>query len=48
MKTVKGAVIPIVRKAHHFVVEIVVQDDVEKKEGGYIVPKKTAMKRWNN
>ena len=44
MNTLKGARAPIARKENNFVVEI----KIEKKEGDYHVPKKTAAKRWSS
>ena len=36
-----------VRKGNNFVVQIMVQKEGEKKDGGYIVPKKVATRRWS-
>ena len=46
MNTMKGARVPIERKGHNFIVEIKVQNEETKEEGGYMVPKKVA-KRWD-
>ena len=43
MNTLTGSRVPIKRKGNNFVVEVT----VEKKEEGYIVPKKVATRRWS-
>ena len=43
MNTMVGARVPIARKGNNFVVEI----NIDKKEDGYIVPKKVAARRWS-
>ena len=48
MSTLKGSRAPIERKANSSVVEIMVQNEEEKREGEHIVPKRAATKRWNN
>ena len=49
LNTLKGARVPIERKGNNFVVEIQVDQKgaEEKKDDGYIVPKKVAAKRWS-
>jgi hypothetical protein len=48
MNTLKGTRVPIERKGNNFVVEISVKQEVDKKEGEYIAPKKLATKKWSN
>ena len=50
LNTLKGARVPIERKGNNFVVEIKVDQKSaeDKKEDGYIVPKKVAAKRWSS
>ena len=44
MNTMSGSRVAIVRKGHHFVVEI----KIANKEDEYIVPKKIAARRWSS
>ena len=48
MDTFKGATVPISRQGNNFVVEIMVQNKDEKKDGEYIVRRKAATKRWSS
>ena len=48
MDTLKGARVRIARGGNNFVVEIMVQHEDEKKGGEYILPRKSAKKRWSS
>ena len=48
MNAMKGARVPIERKGNNFIVQIKVQKEEAEEEGGYIVPKKVATRKWGN
>ena len=47
MNTTKGVRASIARKGHNFIVEINIENEEARVEGGYMAPKKVATKRWN-
>ena len=47
MNSLRGGTAPIERKGNNFVVKTIVENEDEKKEGEYTIPKKVAAKGWS-